>query len=234
MNILIQGVVGSQAYGLATPESDVDYMGIYMEPINYFLGLRLIQDKDLTLHTTSNTKDLTAHEVGKFIRLALKSNPSILELLWLPEWAYTEVSPQGEALIDNRHWFASAELVKNAYLGYASQQFKLFERDGNFGSDMKKRTEKHARHLYRLLHQGYNLYRTGVLEVELSAADAMLVREFGYRVGHEQEFDLARSEMAKYEAWFNERQPHVRHEANWDAANELLISFRQEGYKRWS
>lgn len=231
MDVLLRGLVGSQAYGLATPESDEDFMAVYLEPQETFLGLRLIQDRDLTVHNTSETLDTTAHEVGKFMRLALKSNPSILELLWLPNRCYTHVSVHGEALLDNRHWFASAELVKNAYLGYATQQFKLFERDGNFGSDMKKRTEKHARHLYRLLHQGFNLYRTGELEVELSAADAMLIREFGYRVGHEGEIDLAKAEMAKYEAWFAERQPHIRHEANWEAANSLLVSMRKEGYR---
>lgn len=227
MDILIKGIVGSQAYGLATPDSDIDYMGVYKETTDFFSGLRLIQDKELTIHTTSDSHDLTAHEVSKFMRLALKSNPSILELLWLPEHCYVEVSDAGHMLIDSRHWFASAELVKNAYLGYATQQFKLFERDGNFGSDMKKRTEKHARHLYRLLHQGYNLYRTGQLFVELSAADALLIREFGYRVGQEGDLDLARSEMAKYEGWFAENRPHIRYEPNIEAAKSLLQDIRR-------
>lgn len=227
MNILIEGIVGSQAYGLATPESDMDYMGVYMEPRETFLGLRPVQEKDLTVHTTSDDKDTTFHEVGKFMRLALKSNPSILELLWLPEQFYTEISDEGHALIDSRHWFASAELVKNAYLGYATQQFKLLERRGDFGSDMKKRTEKHARHLYRLLVQGYGLYRTGSLDVVLHEDEVAWIREFGYRVGHENDLDLARSEMAQYETWFNEKQPHVRYEPNTEAANSLLLDIRK-------
>lgn len=232
MDILLRGIVGSNAYGLATPDSDLDYMAVYLEPQETFLGLRLIQDKDLTVHDTSVTIDTTAHEMGKFMRLALKSNPSILELLWLPDWAYTHITPQGEALLDNRHWFASAELVRNAYLGYATQQFKLFKRDGNFGSDMKKRTEKHARHLYRLLIQGFELYRTGELNVELSPLDAAETREFGRRVA-EGETQLADETIKFYESQFTSKQPHVRHEANWAAANSLLVSIRKEGY-RWS
>ena len=230
MEHILRGIVGSNAYGLATPESDVDYMGIYMEPQESFLGLRLVQEKDFTIHNTSDTKDTTLHEVGKFMRLALRSNPSILELLWLPDWAYTHISTHGEVLLDCRHWFASADLVRDAYLGYATQQFKLLERRGDFGSDMKKRTEKHARHLYRLLIQGFELYRTGELNVELSAWDAANVREFGWRVGGG-DLDLAKTELQYYESQFKEKQPHVRHEANWEAANSLLIKFRKEGFK---
>ncbi len=229
-HVLIRGIVGSCAYGLSTPESDVDIMGVYAEPRDSFLGLRLVQDKDFTVHTTSDLRDQTFHEVGKFMRLALKSNPSILELLWLPDWAYEHLSIQGEYLLDNRHWFASADLVKNAYLGYAAQQFKLLERRGDFGSDMKKRTEKHARHLYRLLLQGYGLYRTGELAVELSELDVAKVREFGQRVGGG-DLDLAKHEMEYYEAQFRGTQPQVRQEPNIKAANSLLIEFRKEGYK---
>lgn len=230
MDVLLRGIVGSQAYGLATPDSDVDYMAVYLEPQETFLGLRLIQDRDLTVHNTSETIDTTAHEVGKFMRLALKSNPSILELLWLPKRCYTHISVHGEDLLDNRHWFASAELVKNAYLGYATQQFKLFERDGNFGSDMKKRTEKHARHLYRLLLQGFGLYRTGELAVELGSIESKMVREFGYRVANG-DIDHAKKEMAIFEDLFNEKQPHIRWEPNVKAANSLLVSIRKEGYR---
>lgn len=229
MDILLKGVVGSTAYGLATPESDVDYMGVYVEPKETFLGLRLVQEKDLTAHNTSDELDTTYHEVGKFFRLALKSNPSIMELLWLPRYLYEDISDRGLALIDSRHWFASADLVKGAYLGYATQQFKLLARDGNFGSDMKKRTEKHARHLYRLLIQGFELYRTGELSVQLDAFDVAKVRDFGQRVAAG-DLDLAAREMAYYEEQFNQKQPHVRHEPNIKAANNLLLSFRLDSW----
>lgn len=223
MNIILRGIVGSTAYGLATPESDIDYMGVYMEPQNTFLGLRLVQEKDLTVHKTGEEQDVTYHEVAKFCRLALKSNPSILELLWLPE--YDVMTPQGEWIIDSRHWFASAKLVKDAYLGYATQQFKLLERRGDFGSDMQKRTEKHARHLYRLLIQGFGLYRTGELEVRLTQEEVLQVRSFGQAVA-EGNLDLAAKVMAEYEELFMTRKPHVRDEPLTDAVENMLVNMR--------
>lgn len=228
MDILLKGVVGSTAYGLATPESDVDYMGVFLEPRESFLGLRPFDDKDSTVHRTGTEEDITIHELGKFMRLALKSNPAILEMLWLPE--YTETSQWGDFLLDCRHWFASAELVKNAYLGYATQQFKLLERRGDFGPDMKKRTEKHARHLYRLLIQGYDLYRTGELNVVLDKP--WKVREFGeYVVSQSDGLDHARHMVEYYEAKFRGTTPGVRDLPNEKAANNLLIEIRRNGYR---
>ncbi|APC46372.1 nucleotidyltransferase [Streptomyces phage BRock] len=227
MNTILRGVVGSTAYGLATPESDIDYMGVYMEPQEYFLGLRLVQERDLTVHKTGEEEDVTYHEVAKFCRLALKSNPSILEFLWLPE--YDVVTPPGKWLIESRHWFASAKLVKAAYLGYAEQQFKLLQRRGDFGSDMKHRTEKHARHLYRLLIQGFGLYRTGELDVRLTQDEVFQVRGFGQAVG-EGNLDLAAKVMAEYEELFNTRKPHVRHEPLTDAVDNMLCNMRKLKY----
>lgn len=37
--LLIEGIVGSVAYGLNTATSDVDYAGIYVEPTERLLGL---------------------------------------------------------------------------------------------------------------------------------------------------------------------------------------------------
>jgi len=229
MDTILRGIVGSCAYGLSTPESDVDIMGIFLEPRDSFLGLNPFDDKNSTVHTTSDLRDHTFHELGKFMRLALRSNPSILELLWLPDWAYEHVSVLGEQLLDCRHWFASADLVKNAYLGYATQQFKLLKNRGDFGSDMKKRTEKHARHLYRLLIQGFGLYRTGSLVVELSDLDAALVRDFGYRVGNG-EISLAETAIAVFEDSFVRTNPAIRLEPNRTAANTFLVEARKNGY----
>lgn len=228
MDILLRGVVGSTAYGLATPESDVDYMGVFLEPRESFLGLSPFDDKNATVHKTGEEEDVTYHELGKFMRLALKSNPAILEMLWLPE--YEVMSDWGAFLIDCRHWFASAELVKNAYLGYATQQFKLLERRGDFGSDMKKRTEKHARHLYRLLIQGYDLYRTGELNVVLDRP--WEVRTFGEYVVHEPDgLDYARHKVEYYEAKFRGTEPGLRDLPNYQAANSFLLQVRKDGYQ---
>lgn len=169
-NILLQGIVGSTAYGLAGPDSDKDTLGIYLAPLDSVLGLGGAQAVSESHVTTE--PDVTLHELGKYLSLALRCNPTVLELMWLT--SYTVESDAGTALVAQRQYFLSDGYVRNAYGGYAKQQAdRLVQRykegkDG-FSSDVKKRTKKHARHCARLLHQGAQLLETGEINIDVSA-----------------------------------------------------------------
>jgi predicted nucleotidyltransferase len=80
VTILLQAVTGSVAYGLETDASDIDRHGVFLIPTRRLLG---IFPPELTLVTTA--PDSTSHEVGKFVRLAAKANPTVLDLLFLEE-----------------------------------------------------------------------------------------------------------------------------------------------------
>ncbi|WP_307804075.1 nucleotidyltransferase domain-containing protein [Micromonospora echinofusca] len=177
MHLLLAGIVGSVAYGLSGPGSDVDRIGVFAAPTVAFHGLRPPRESVVTTHP-----DLTWHEAGKYCRLALSGNPTASELLWLPEELYETRTDLGDRLIAIRSAFLSAPRVRDAYLGYATQQFRKLESrgDGSFSADTRRRTAKHARHLARLLHQGRTLYTTGELPIRL--ADPEFYRAFGERV----------------------------------------------------
>ncbi|KIR62850.1 MULTISPECIES: nucleotidyltransferase domain-containing protein [Micromonospora] len=177
MHLLLSGIVGSVAYGLARPGSDVDRIGVFAAPTVAFHGLHPPRESMVT-----TDPDVTLHEAGKYARLALGGNPTATELMWLPDDCYETRSALGDRLIGIRSAFLSAPRVRDAYLGYAAQQFrKLASRSGGtFSADTRLRTAKHARHLARLVHQGRLLYATGVLEIRL--ADPERFRAFGERV----------------------------------------------------
>lgn len=174
---LIVGTVGSHAYGLATPESDVDTLSVAAAPTAQFHGLHLPVGKAASRVTSD--PDTVVHEAGKFVALCLKANPTVTELLWLPDACYATVHPLGHELINLRVSLLGANHVRSAYFGYAVAQFKrLKTRAGeSFSSDVRGRTEKHARHLLRLVEGGTQLYTTGHLDVRL--ADPERYREFG-------------------------------------------------------
>ncbi|MEV4550970.1 DNA polymerase beta superfamily protein [Nonomuraea wenchangensis] len=176
-NVLLAGIVGSTAYGLAGPGSDVDRLGLYAAPTLDLVGLTRPKES-----VVSTGPDRTLHEAGKWCGLALGGNPTVMELLWLPDHLYETRTPLGDELISIRDAFLSAPRVRDAYLGYATQQFRRLEQrgDGSFSADTRKRTAKHARHLARLLHQGRELYETGHLPIRLSDPEA--VHAFGERV----------------------------------------------------
>src|SRR5690606_31256568 len=91
--LLLSGIVGSVAYGLAGPDSDVDRLGVYAAPTTAFHGLHPPVGKAASKATTS--PDCTLHEAGKFAALLLGGNPTITELLWLPDDLYEVRTPLG-------------------------------------------------------------------------------------------------------------------------------------------
>ena len=155
MPVLLQGVVGSTAYGLAREGSDVDMLGIFQYRTRELLRFNPPAET-IVMHAPS---DVASHEVGKFIRLALKCNPTIIELLWLDE--YTDMNFAGRDLVDMRGVFLSEKYVRASYLGYANAQIKKMLDRGM--SD--PRGPKHTRHCFRLLRQGHELLTTGQLTI---------------------------------------------------------------------
>ena len=166
-NLLLSGIVGSQAYGLANEQSDADRLGIFAAPTLGLCGLSEPKES----HVYSEPADAAFHEVGKFARLALACNPTVLELLWLDDYELT--TPLGRKLIDIRSSFLSAPRVYDAYLGYARSQFRKLQMraDGTFSSDTANRSAKHARHMARLINQGLELYTTGHLTIRVQDPD---------------------------------------------------------------
>ncbi|MGC1211903.1 MAG: nucleotidyltransferase domain-containing protein [Micromonospora sp.] len=189
MHLLLSGIVGSVAYGLARAGSDVDRIGVFAAPTVAFHGLHPPRESVVT-----TDPDVTLHEAAKYCRLALSGNPTATELMWLPDDCYETRTEFGDRLIAIRSAFLSAPRVRDAYLGYATQQLRrLTTRGADTDGSRSRRAEressqvggsrhsaKHARHLARLLHQGRVLYATGVLEIRL--ADPEWFRAFGERV----------------------------------------------------
>jgi hypothetical protein len=171
--------------------------------------------------------DACYHEAGKYVSLALKANPTITELLWLP--SHETCTLLAGELIRIRSSLLAGPAVRNAYLGYATQQFKrLWNRnDGSFSSDTRKRTAKHARHLWRLLHQGTVLHLTGELIVRLSDDEAAECREFGDRVTLDAE--VARSALTSAEEAFD-RPGVLPDRADERAAEAWLLRVRAAFY----
>ncbi|MFI1462019.1 nucleotidyltransferase domain-containing protein [Nocardia carnea] len=163
-DLLLEGVVGSTAYGLAGPASDIDYAGIYVEPTRNLLGLH--PPARQTRQGRAGA-DATYHEVGKAMRLMLSCNPTATEILWLD--GYTADSEFGRELVELRTCFLAADRVREAFFGYATSQFRRLT--GPRPQATTARRAKHARHTLRLLWQGYELYTTGRLPIRVPDPD---------------------------------------------------------------
>lgn len=224
MEMLLSGVVGSTAYGLAHEGSDIDRLALFAHPTRAFHGLRRPAES-----VVEKNPDLTMHEAAKFCRLALNGNPTVMELLWLEE--YETITPLGQELIDLRSSFLSASRVRNAYLGYATQQFRKLEArgDGTFGPDLAKRTAKHARHMYRLLMQGLCLWTRGELAIRLAHPD--IVHSFGAQVALG-DVGYAKAVLSEYEAEFDSVPSALPEQPDEKAVEAWLHRVRDAHYER--
>ena len=227
--LLLLGVTGSTAYGLATEASDVDRLGIYCEPTERVLGLGFAQAKHSRV---SNDPDVQLHEIGKFVSLVLKANPTVTELLYLDDYEVRD--PRIEPLIAMRSSLLGQQAVRGAYQGYALAQAKrLAARDASgkrgFNSDLAKRTAKHGRHCFRLLLQAEQLLTTGTLAVNV--ADR---RDELFAIG-----ELAETDVDAFLAAFQRRsdeldalESSLADRPDYEAAEQFLVEFRVHNLAR--
>lgn len=193
--LLLQGTVGSTAYGLAREGSDVDRLGIFIYHTMDLLALDYGGDMETVVR---HQPDITVHEVAKYLRLALKCNPTVMELMWLPDHLYETRTEMGKWIIGLRSAVLCENGVRGSYGGYAKQQVERLKRrhtEGKIGfaADLQNRTAKHARHCFRLLRQGRELLETGVLPIQVQnpedyfAFDGASVEEIVERFAREDE-----------------------------------------------
>jgi predicted nucleotidyltransferase len=163
MTTLLRGVVGSHAYGLNHADSDVDRMEVFAAPTLEVAGLSWHSSKESRVKQGPEGDDFSAHEVGKFLRLVLKSNPTVSELLWIPEDGYEVLTDEGRELRKLRERMTSRRAVWASYHGYAEAQLRKYK-DGFT-------KVKYARHALRLIEQGKRLYTEGFLHVKVQNPD---------------------------------------------------------------
>lgn len=229
---MLEGIVGSQAYGLATPSSDIDKLGIFVRPTADFWQLKK-HDESYTSAPLANPgvllgsekDDYAYHEAEKYVRLALKCNPTILELLWLDHEYYTLQTSFGEDLIWKRSCFLSKNYVRSAYLGYATQQLTRILRRQNDPFDKSKADAKNARHLWRLCSQGAELWMSGQMNVKLDPKDAEYCHEFGQDVANGHTEGL-RARIKSTEALFDNFRSPLPDEPDTDSIERWLYTLR--------
>lgn len=156
--VIYRCVVGSRAYGLDTEGSDTDVRGIYLAPAELQWSLYGAPEQ-----FEDNAAQTCFWELQKFLIMALKANPNILECLYSP--LVEKVTPLGQELLNLRDKFLS-QVIFQTFNGYALSQFKKIEQDLRNHGDVRW---KHAMHLMRLLLTGAATLREGRVPVRVEA-----------------------------------------------------------------
>ena len=118
--LLFEHVAGSTLYNLNISDSDVDTRGLYIAPKEQLFGLGL----DYQDQVSDERNDNTWYELGKFCNLLLKSNPTVLETLFVPEdKIITTPSEIIKPLLENRNQFITKKCFK-PFVEYAYAQIR--------------------------------------------------------------------------------------------------------------
>ena len=177
--LIFRAITGSRAYGLDTPESDVDTRGVCIPEARFVLGLGTFEQWE------SEGSDHVIFGLSKFLRLALQGNPNIIELLFTPDDCVLFVDPElGQPLIDARDLLLSRR-VGERFMNYALHQLK--------------RIERHYRWLINPITTEPSPADFGASTLEGKAIFPS--------IGRERDFKAAQKAWSHYRTWREERHP---------------------------
>ena len=212
--VIYRCVVGSRAFGLDDENSDTDRRGIYLPPADLHWSLYGVPEQIENEATQEGY-----WELQKFIIMALKANPNVLECLYTP--LVELATPIAQEILDNRKIFLS-KLVYQTYSGYVASQFKKIQTDIRNQGRVKW---KHVMHLIRLLISGVNVLEKEDVTVDVGPDRDRLMAIKRGEVSFE-DADAWRIELQKKltTAFDNTDLPE---RPNYERANELLIKARR-------
>lgn len=210
--VIYRCITGSRAYGLDHAESDIDLRGIYLPPASLQWSLYGVPEQ-------LEQGEEVYWELQKFLTLALKANPNILECLYTEKVEYA--SDLAQDLLAQRQIFLS-KLLYQTYNGYVISQFKKLNQHIRNHGTIKW---KHAMHLIRLLLAGITALNEGVIVVDVGEHRQALLDIRHERVSWDEvnawRLDLHQQLDAAYQTTKLPDRP------DYDAANVFLVKARQ-------
>ena len=212
--VILRCVIGSRAYGLEDSASDTDYRGIFLPTAEMQWSLYGVPEQIECYETQEHY-----WELQRFLVLALKANPNVLECLYAP--LIEKTTPIGQQLLDMREAFLS-RLVYQTYNGYVMSQFKKMQADLRNQGQVKP---KHVIHLIRLLISGIHILRHGFVPVRVGAHREQLLAIKRGDIPWEETEDWRRRLHKEFDSALAESTLPER--PDYERANDFLISARR-------
>jgi predicted nucleotidyltransferase len=194
-------VGGSELHGAKVKDTDdLDIYGVYLEPPELILGLE--KSEFFVWSTAGNERrngpddiDICLYSLRKWAGLAAKGNPTALHFLFAKNYAPNPI-PWGTVL-NNRQIFLSRQAASQ-FRGFVDAQVRRLQGIGTgkkgqrheligvYGYDIKA-----AMHVIRLLNEGVELMRSGLITLPRPEKDLLVTIRTGNYGSLERVLDLA-------------------------------------------
>lgn len=211
---ILKSLVGSRAHNLHTEDSDYDWRGVFIQQTKEILSLN---HKPKPVAWIEGKEDETSYEIGHFLHLCTKANPSVLEVLVSTEtkintyWA-DEMRQLMPYMYDPQDAF-------NAFAGYSkNQQKKLLE-------NHLDRKDKFGVAYVRTAWNLYDLFSTGAftLEVKDEGRRQFLLNIKSGNVSSGEIIDRAEKIISEAKQLL----PTIENKQDLGAVNDFLLNIRK-------
>jgi predicted nucleotidyltransferase len=185
---ILEAIVGSTVHGTAVQDGleDLDLMAVVLEEARAFVGFFeedtwTQRTKPVGVRSEAGDVDYVAYGLKKYLRLALKSNPSVLLLLFAPDSHVRSIDQVGHELRGLAPDIVSRQAF-SPFRGYMRQQHeRLLNLRGQRNVTRPELVEaygydtKYAAHIIRLGYQGEELLQTGRISLPMPEAQREVV-----------------------------------------------------------
>jgi len=244
-NLNMVTLMGSRAYKTSTPESDYDYYGFLIPPIEYIFphtagviegfGKNNYLFNQFQAHHLNNDKeevDITIYNITSYFKLCMNGNPNMIDSLFTEDSSIMYMDDIGEMVRKNRKLFLS----QKCYHTFTGMMFSHLSRLKN-RERIGKRAEiinkygfdtKDASHIIRLLFEIKEILFRGELTLGNFSSLVIDVKNGGWT--KEEVVEFAEKEMVRIQDSVNDGKAVVPYSADEKVLKELLIDCLEEKY----
>lgn len=243
-NIHYEVIMGSQAYGVSTEQSDFDIYGWAIPPKHLMFphlsghitgfGAEPTRFNQFQIHHVDHLDkqyDFVIYNVAKYLHLVIENNPNMIDSLFVPNNCVVHVTPAAQILRDHRKSFLhKGAFAKFKGYGYAQMHRLNVKRTeessrsaliGKYGYDLK-----FAYHIFRLLKECEQILREGDLNLQANREQLKSVRRGEWTI--EQLKDFFATQQSHLESLFQKcKLPEV---PNWKLGNQVLHQVLEHHY----
>lgn len=216
MKTVLKSLVGSRAHDLHTEESDYDYRAVHLIPTSEIMSLG---HKYSATSWIEGKVDETSYEIGHFLQLCTKANPSVLEVLLADQ--VQEETQYAKEMRDLLPFMFNPNDAFNAFAGYSkNQQKKMLE-------DHLARRLKYGVAYLRTAYNLVSLFQTGTfsLRVEGEKKSTLIDMKKG-KFSDGKIIDLAEEQISIA----RELLPRVENRQDLTKINDFLLKVRKENW----
>ncbi len=196
-NLIFETVTGSNSYGTATAESDLDTRGIVLSPKTHVFGMERFDQFD-----GFKGDDKVWYELRFAFNLMANNNPNMIDFLYTSRKNWLHTTPVWEKVVANRDLFLSKK-AKFTYSGYAVAQLRRIKSHRGW---LFNPVEEPKRKAFGLPENSKNIPKEQMKAI-IAIEPRFIESEVREEAMQEMKYATARKEWHSYDNWKKNRNP---------------------------